>query len=185
MGATPAGAEGVDGAASAALPATILDALTAHVAIVDPAGTIVAVNAAWLTFARANGFAGDPGVGANYLAVCDAARGRETDWARAAAAGIRDVATGRRPTFHLEYPCHGPRQKHWFQMRVTPLGDGSGRVVVAHESVTEIKAAQEQLAGAVAELASVRERLQAENVYLREEIDESLLSRDLVGESEA
>ena len=187
MGATTTGAvQSDDGRATEGLPATILDALSAHIAILNPAGTIVAVNAAWRKFALVNEFpATEHGPGSNYLAVCDGARGHEVDWARAAGAGIRDVASGRRATFHLEYPCHGRREKRWFQMRVTQLGAVAGWVVVAHESITEIKSAQEQLARAVAQLASVRERLQAENLYLSEEIDKSQFSGNLVGESNA
>jgi len=183
---TIGGEESTGGEATQGLLAAVLDALTAHIAIVDPSGTIVAVNAAWRGFAALTGFpdAAGHGVGWNYLAVCDGTHGYGAEWARAAAAGIRDVGSGQRAAFHLEYPCHGRRDKRWFQMRVTPL-QVPGWVVVAHESVTEIKSAQEQLAGAVAQLASVRERLQAENVYLRGEIDQSQTSGELVGGSEA
>jgi transcriptional regulator with GAF, ATPase, and Fis domain len=174
-----------DGEHAQQLLASVTDALNAHIAIIDASGTIVAVNAAWRRFAVATAFAGsEAGVGWNYLEVCDRARGHGSEWARAAAAGIRDVASGQRREFHLEYPAHGRREKRWFQMRVTPLGI-PGWLVIAHESITEIKSAQEQLAGAVAQLACVRERLQAENVYLREEIDQSQTSGELVGESEA
>ncbi|MEI2723397.1 MAG: PAS domain S-box protein [Verrucomicrobiota bacterium] len=49
-----------------------LDALSAHLAILDAHGTIIKVNAAWNRFATANQFQGDHhGVGDNYLTVCD------------------------------------------------------------------------------------------------------------------
>ena len=54
------------------LMATIFDSLPGHIAVLDDAGTIVAVNRAWRMFAEANGFVGNGfGVGSNYLAVCD------------------------------------------------------------------------------------------------------------------
>ena len=49
-----------------------LNALPAHIAVIDRTGLIVLVNRAWTEFALANG--GDPAkgvaVGANYLDVC-------------------------------------------------------------------------------------------------------------------
>ena len=49
-----------------------LDALSAHIAVLDADGTIRAVNAAWRRFADANGFRGARfGVGSNYLDVCE------------------------------------------------------------------------------------------------------------------
>ncbi len=187
IGVAPTGAAGsAYQRATEGLPGMVLDALTAHIAILDPEGRIVAVNAAWRSFAVLNGFAtANHAIGSNYLAVCAGTRGHERDCARAAEDGIRDVASGRRAAFYLDYPCHGRREKRWFQMRVTPLGEDTGWVVVAHESVMEIKSAQEQLASAVVQLAHVRERLQAENFYLREEIDQSQASGEIVGASES
>ena len=113
----------------------VLDALEAHIALLDGRGTILAVNAAWRHFGEANGIR-DPrfGVGANYFAVCRAAVDPS---ARAAAAGIQDVLSGRRSSFHFEYPCHSPDEERWFTLRATPLTDYTGFGVVAHENITE------------------------------------------------
>ncbi|MBN1615493.1 MAG: PAS domain S-box protein, partial [Deltaproteobacteria bacterium] len=52
--------------------------------------------------------------------------------------------SGKLPSFELEYPCHSPEEKRWFVGRVTPTqGDGPGRVVIAHENITERKQATE------------------------------------------
>ncbi|HMX57444.1 MAG TPA: PAS domain S-box protein [Leptospiraceae bacterium] len=50
----------------------VLDAIDAHVAIMDSSGTIVAVNSAWRRFAEQND-GRDVTEGANYLLVCDRA----------------------------------------------------------------------------------------------------------------
>jgi len=66
-----------------------LDSLSAHIAILDESGEIVAVNEAWRTFARANG--GDPervSEGVNYLEVCEAALGSGSEEGVAFAEGI-------------------------------------------------------------------------------------------------
>jgi PAS domain S-box-containing protein len=130
-----------------------VDALTAHIAILDADGTILAVNRAWEEFAAANaaGQAGttalaDPfGVGANYLAVCDSASGSCGSEAPAVAAGIRAVLGGEQDVFSLEYPCHSPAEQRWFQVRVSRFaGDGPTRVVVAHEDVTTRRVAEDR-----------------------------------------
>ena len=58
------------GGESEALLRSTLDGLSAHVAVLDKNGTIVAVNHAWRAFADQSGYRGrDHGVGTNYLAV--------------------------------------------------------------------------------------------------------------------
>ncbi len=124
-----------------------LDSLSAHIAILDESGEIVITNAAWRAFAAAN--EADPGAvlqGANYLRVCDSSTGEASEEAAAFAAGIREVLSGRRESFEMEYPCHSPTQRRWFIGRVTRFsGAGSPRAVVAHENITERKLAEEAL----------------------------------------
>jgi PAS domain S-box-containing protein len=120
-----------------------LNALSAHIAILDEHGTIVEVNAAWDRFARENRLLGKGGLGANYLQVCHSATGHFCEEAPAVAGGIHDVMAGKKTEFHLEYPCHGPKERRWFVVRVTRFdGDGPVRVVVAHENITERKLAE-------------------------------------------
>ena len=123
-----------------------LDSLSAHIAIVDESGTIVAVNSAWREFARANGATSNVSEGANYLAVCDSATGAGAEYAALFAEGVRAALAGRREEFALEYPCHSPSEKRWFVGRVTTFPmDGSPRAVIAHENVTVRKLAEEAL----------------------------------------
>ena len=118
-----------------------LDALSAHIAILDEHGTIVAVNAAWKTFASENHFLGSQcGVGSNYLQICDAAAGEFSEEAPAVASGIREVIAEQGVRFNVEYPCHSPQEKRWFTLRVTRFGgNGPVRVVVTHENISERK----------------------------------------------
>ena len=124
-----------------------LDGLSAHIAIVDEGGRIIAINAAWLGFAADNGADAEKiGVGLNYLAVCDRVSGDDAPTAAAFAEGIRAVLAGRSNPFALDYPCHNPGRQRWFCGRVTPF-PGSGRpcAVVAHEEITSRKMAEEAL----------------------------------------
>jgi PAS domain-containing protein len=55
----------------------ILDALPAHIALVNCEGQIISVNGAWRRFAGTNALQGaERGVGQNYLTVCERARGK-------------------------------------------------------------------------------------------------------------
>src|SRR5829696_797424 len=124
-----------------------LDSLSAHIAIIDETGTIVAVNKAWRDFARANGVAAQNyAEGANYLRACDSAVGAYSEEAAPFAEGIRSVLSGQHEKFELEYPCHSPSERRWFIARVTPFeGGGSSEAVVVHENITERKLAEERL----------------------------------------
>jgi len=124
-----------------------LDALSAHIAILDEHGTIIEVNRAWKQFARANQFHGERcGVGDNYFTVCGGAVGDFAGEAPPSAKGIRAVMTSVSDEFQLEYPCHGPHEQRWFTLRATRFdGAGAVRVVVAHENITARKQAEQQL----------------------------------------
>jgi len=76
--------------AETAKQAAILNALPAHIALLDTTGNIVSVNEAWRRFALENALHyPEHGVGVNYLDVCDNAHGNNAAEARGVAAGIR------------------------------------------------------------------------------------------------
>jgi PAS domain S-box-containing protein len=124
-----------------------LDALSAAIAIIDGEGVIIAVNEAWRAFAAANH--PNPELvceGANYLAVCDSARGPDAALATEVAAALRAMARGERGSLCVEYPCHSPDAQRWFCARATIFpGDRRARIVIAHEDITERKLAELQL----------------------------------------
>jgi signal transduction histidine kinase/DNA-binding response OmpR family regulator len=144
-----------------------LDALPAHVAIVDDSGVVIDCNAAWRQFASAATTAPQANTdtlrsatpGESYLMLCDASAGRGFHEAGAIAAGIRGVLNGQLPAFAQEYAIELDGVKRWFVCRVTgfPGSDYNGergtrasarRVVVAHEDVTQRLAAEEAMAKA-------------------------------------
>ncbi len=124
-----------------------LDALQAHIAILDEHGNIIAVNSTWNDFATRNDLAADfCGPGANYLRACDNARGDCSEEAHLVSEGIRAVIAGLRPVFYLEYPCHSPNEQRWFSVRITSFEiDGQTRAVVTHDNITKRKLAELQL----------------------------------------
>lgn len=134
-----------------------LDALSAHIAILNDSGTIIGVNAAWRRFADENNFNDSTyGIGTNYLAVCDRAAERKSADAPQVAKGIREVITRRRDEYSLEYPCHSPTERRWFVVRVSRFDwYGETRVIVAHQNVSELKNAQLMLADSQRRLQAI------------------------------
>ncbi|MFW5709647.1 MAG: PAS domain S-box protein [Chloroflexota bacterium] len=127
------------------LARSTVDALSAHVAILDDTGQIISVNQAWRDFAWENTYSEVIRTfeGENYLTVCDKATGEGGEDAALVAAAIRAVIAGEQDTFDLEYACHAPDEALWFIVRITRFrGAGPVRVVVAHENITERKQAE-------------------------------------------
>ncbi|MEI6077818.1 MAG: PAS domain S-box protein, partial [Verrucomicrobiota bacterium] len=136
--------------AAAVFNQSTIDALAAHLCVLDETGNILATNRAWKSFAdNSQTPAHNVLVGGNYLAVCDATVGLESADASAFAAGIRSVIRGERDFFSLEYPCHSPQKQNWFLASVTRFNESvPARVVVSHENITERKQAEAALVAA-------------------------------------
>ena len=146
-----------------------LDSLTAHVALLDGEGTILAVNLAWRRFATQNDLPDpDACLGVNYLAVCEKATAQESH-AATITAGIHAVLDGKRKAFFTSYPCHSPKKQRWFMLRVTRFeGPGPARLVVAHEDITAPKAAQMRATHYAKELEKANLTLEAQAHALAE-----------------
>ncbi len=165
----------------------VLDALTAHIAILDASGTIMAINHAWRQFAEANGLESQAwGLGTNYLTVCERAQGDEAARAHAGAQGIRKVLNGRRDTYCIDYQCAGPAQDHWFRLRVRPLpAPDVGQVLVTHDDRTEFRQLQAAYQHVNAALLERHEWLQTENRSLQDDLRSDHGFEDIVGRSPA
>ena len=129
---------------SQAFSLSILDSMTAEIAVLDSNGVIRAVNKSWTEFSRTNcvvpgEVAARTDVGSNYLAVCSAAGSLEVTDGASAQQGIEAVLNGTLPEFSMEYPCHSPDQQRWFHLNVTPLISSGEGVVVAHTNITDRK----------------------------------------------
>ncbi len=146
--------------AEAALPVA-LNALHAHIALIDDGGVIVAVNDPWRRFARDNRYP-DPtdGVGTNYLELCERV-GRKDKAIRSMADGLREILAGRQDNYDLEYPCHSSTEERWFRVQIGGYQENGRRAaVIAHENITALKQAERELgrqkAGVEVELAEAR-----------------------------
>jgi diguanylate cyclase (GGDEF)-like protein len=127
--------------------ASILDALSSHICVIDNDGVIVAVNRAWQDFTEENPpVSTHAGVGAQYLDVCRSASGPDSEDAAKFALGVQSVLQGKAASFEMEYSCHSPTQNRWFSGDVTPLENERGGAVISHTTITDRKLLELELA---------------------------------------
>lgn len=151
------------------LARTVIDSLSAHIAILDDNGVILETNKAWRTYALNNGM---PKTydhrGVNYFEICEVATGSDASDAGNVAKGIRAVIRGDLEEFLYDYPCHSDDGPHWYYMRAIPMkGAGPIRVVLSHEEITSLKLAEEALKKSEAELFEQKQSLEEANIALK------------------
>ena len=130
---------------SADLHTAVFHTLDEQIAIIDSAGNILEVNRAWQEFGAENGLSPRYAcMGHNYLQTLSDSSEAGDSLASQALRGIADVLAGAHEVFYFEYPCHSPKEKRWFTMRMAPLhGDASRSLfVVSHHNVTQRKLAE-------------------------------------------
>jgi DNA-binding CsgD family transcriptional regulator len=147
----------------------IVDSLSAHVAVLDDRGVIIQTNRAWQEYAVENGMAEYPdSIGVNYLAICEAASASGESEGELVAAGIEKILAGKIREFIIQYPCHSPIRRQWFNLRVLPyLSELEHRVLVVHEDITPIILAQKELQQKKDELRQKSEKLEEMNIALK------------------
>jgi serine phosphatase RsbU (regulator of sigma subunit) len=157
------------------LAKTILNSLSANIAILDENGVILETNDAWKNYATANKMKGpNDSIGVNYLKLCDATIGKEAKDAHRVAAGIRSVIKAETKEFLYDYPCHGPDGRHFFYLRSIRVAEKEPiRVVVSHEDITALILAEEALRKRERERDRLRHSLE-----LAKEIQQMLLPKD-------
>jgi len=126
----------------------VLDSLASHVAVLDDSGEIVFANHAWRFFSRENGLPEeqDP-VGMNYIQVTRQAIGQDLgEEADEVYSHLSAMLAGTKSSFSLEYPCHAPDRKRWFQMQANSFESrGKTMIVTSHMDITERRLAEEML----------------------------------------
>ncbi len=125
----------------------ILDSLSAHIAVLDKSGNIIAVNEAWENFAQANCVEEQiesTGVGQNYLKVCEKSDAFDED-TKNIINNLREVLSGKKEGFAFEYPCHSPQEERWFLLQVSAMRGVEGGAVISHIDISDRKKAEQEL----------------------------------------
>ena len=125
----------------------ILNAIPEHIAILDEAGTIQAVNAAWTRYTLHNGGStSDTGIGSNYLQICDQSKNSGVIDAEIVADGLRQLVDGTILDFSHEYPCHTPTEDAWFLVKCWPLPwENKNYSIIFHQDITQPTLLKESL----------------------------------------
>lgn len=116
----------------------VMNAMTMHVAVLDRAGNVLDANDAWKRVARGKAMPEfrQAGVGANLFDVCRSESGEVSQACESVLAGIRSVLGGETAEFQTEFSCDVSGDRHWYLMRVTPLGSPMAGAVAACFEVT-------------------------------------------------
>ena len=151
------------------LAKAVLNSLSAHIAILDENGVILETNKAWRNYAAKNGMPEDhDDRGSNYLAMCEATTGSESEDAGKVAEGIRAVIRGDLEEFLHDYPCHSPDGPHWYYMRAIRMsGPGPVRVISSHEEITALKLTEDALRKSREELIEQKQSLEETNIAMK------------------
>jgi two-component system, NarL family, sensor kinase len=121
-----------------------MDALSAHIVVVDERGIITAANAAWRHVGQQDGHAGARHrLGSHYLAACHA--GIAPSDLKAMAQGLRTVVEGKKREFRMHYSRQARGRMAWFQLRATSFEESGRHIVIAQEDVTDITRAEAEL----------------------------------------
>jgi diguanylate cyclase (GGDEF)-like protein/PAS domain S-box-containing protein len=121
----------------------VFDSLAAQIVVLDPQGTILLANAAWRSYAACtHKDDGSHIVGSNYMALLGVLTGHDPQTTAAVAQGMAAVVAGEVPQFQLPSPFFTPVDQHWFSVKITPVLDAAERIVVSHEDVSSLKAAE-------------------------------------------
>jgi PAS domain S-box-containing protein len=124
-----------------AVLASVPDAMV----VLDPTGTIQAVNAAWREFVAQFSFADDipVGPGGDYFEIFRRAADEGARIQQECAFGLRDVLAGRKDRHAMEFSIESDGARRWYLKRSTRLLQGDNRIVVTHVDVTDRHAQQE------------------------------------------
>ncbi len=121
----------------------VFDSLSAQVAVVDRNGLVLQVNAAWRERAINSGLSdGSSCIGGQYLELLARLTGNDAQTVAAVAEGMAAVRAGDVEYFNLPAPFQAPGDQRWFTLRITPVHDAGQRMVVSHEDVSDLKAAE-------------------------------------------
>jgi diguanylate cyclase (GGDEF)-like protein/PAS domain S-box-containing protein len=121
----------------------VFDSLSAQVLVLDCHGCVQQTNQAWRNYSVASGFNGGPDFkGESYLKVLERLTEKSKEVIAQAQAGMASVVGGEVDSFQLPEPFFTFADKRWFSMKITPVNDLEKRLVVSHEDVTSLKAAE-------------------------------------------
>ena len=148
---------------------SILDAIPAHLAVLDRNGNIIFINESWRRFlGRPKGSCEYVEMGQNYIEYCELADHAFAGMGPQVAAGIRKVVqVGDAEPYSLTHPVHREEKSKWYRVTATSLGRSNViGAVVMYQDVTEQHLAEEEI---------------HEQAMLLDQAEEAIFVQDLQG----
>lgn len=122
---------------------TMFDSLPQQIAVLNRDGVIVQTNLAWRNYAIAQS---DKELldmeGGDYLTVLGRMTGHEPEVMAHIRDGIAAIHSGEKTSFQLDTAFFAQASKRWFMLRATAVHDMAERIVISHDDVTSLKAAE-------------------------------------------
>jgi two-component system sensor kinase FixL len=123
------------------LRGAIFGSLYGHVAAVDRAGLIIAVNESWSASLKEEGVL-RPAVGSDYLAACREATAKGDASAEHQRTALQAVLDGRARRTASEYVSRSSHRERWYEMTVEPFHRSEGGAIVTHIDITRRRRAE-------------------------------------------
>lgn len=130
-------------AAATQFQQAVFDSLPQHIAVLNREGVIVQTNLAWRNYAIAQS---DKELldmeGGDYMTILGRMTGQEPEVIAHIRDGIAAIHSGETTSFQLDTAFFAQTSKRWFMLRATAVHDMGERVVISHDDVTGLKAAE-------------------------------------------
>ena len=130
-------------AAATQFQQTVFDSLPQQIAVLNREGVIVQTNLAWRNYAIAHS---DRELldmeGGDYMTILGRMSGHEPEVMTHIRDGIAAIHGGEKTSLQLDTAFFAQASKRWFMLRATAVHDMAERVVISHDDVTGLKAAE-------------------------------------------
>lgn len=118
------------------LSSYVLDALNAHIALLDREGKVIAHNKKWKSFNQELTEKWyRPELNENFLHSMQKPLSKGNDFALRMLLGCKKVLSGEKESFEINYPVDIDDKKHWFKATLNRLEEGKGAVFI-HEDIS-------------------------------------------------
>lgn len=125
----------------------ILNTLPANIALLDNEGNILKVNDEWIEFGKDKGLPDTyEHVRKNYIEIAAKSLGKDPKDGGRMALGLKEVLSGTKAYFKMEYACDTQNEKRWYKAEVRPFkSHNQTGAVVMHSNITERKKAEAEM----------------------------------------
>ena len=165
---------------------SVLASVASEIVVLDGAGRLVVANEAWARSHRREGLPSDlVAPGSDYLAVVEEAMERGQLEGREALDSLRAVVSGEKTSYQGTYRYVSPTGDHRHYLLTASRREGGEGAVLVHTDVTELEETRAKLEKSLQEIQELKERLEAENVVLHQQVRHARGFEEIVGQSPA